>query len=575
MRPSRLVAPFYLSCVLALGCGAVDDPDGGPPDAGSGTGDGGSTQTDAGPELDGGTASEDAAARVDGGAGDAGRDAAIGADAGPPTAAWVPARWITTAEGASTLGRTHVAVLTDGTVVGAVEHRAGGITFGEGESGETTFTTWFQPDLAFFDGADGHLLEARQIAIDTGPTSPGGGSVRGLAPTWDGGLVMCGEFTGTQIFHEGLPGSVTWTAERRQIGDTLHRAEDPWIARLGSDRLPDWSTRGQTPGPITRTWFNYAADVTPDPIGDGAFMVGQIETSGMVLGPGTSGATTLAGSLDWYFARLDATGAPTFTAVNENVTFWDGVESTSDGGITALGRVGASATLLSGTADATPIALAPASGSVERHTYALVHLTAADRLDWVRRIVVDRPGNLNAFATHPDGSTWLVGRCSGSVSIEGGAGGTADVTCAATEPFAVRVDATGTPHTFVTLGVDVDVGAAIAVDDTGRAWIGTSTSVDATSVPFGVGTITLPAPPVDATGAYSMLHVIDAGGALEAVHVTGINLWLRDLAHGAGGTIAGYGLYYDASAPLHAWDGTDFIRLPAAADSRAFWARFF
>ncbi|MEM6994743.1 MAG: hypothetical protein AAF721_29790, partial [Myxococcota bacterium] len=121
-----------------------------------------------------------------------------------------------------------------------------------------------------------------------------------------GDVLVAGIFTGDTVFFPGAPEQTTRTTLSALIGNTLHRAEDPFFVRLSPAGEVVWALWGRTTPPLTGTWYNSPAALVP--LGDGTtFISGNVRQS-FILGDGAPGQTSLDGNRS-YFAHVGVDGS--------------------------------------------------------------------------------------------------------------------------------------------------------------------------------------------------------------------------------------------------------------------------
>lgn len=161
--------------------------------------------------------------------------------------------------------------------------------------------------LGFYDTRTGQVQSARLIG-EAVEGFDGRFSVRTQTTSTadNGDLLVAGFFTGDAVFFPGTAEETTRTTLSALIGDTLHRAEDPFFVRVSPAGEIVWALWGRTTPPLTGTWYNTPGAVVP--LADGTtFISGNVRQS-FVLGDGAAGQTSLVGNRS-YFARVGADGS--------------------------------------------------------------------------------------------------------------------------------------------------------------------------------------------------------------------------------------------------------------------------
>jgi hypothetical protein len=436
------------------------------------------------------------------------------------------------------------------------------ITVGEGDPGATQIVGKFKPVLAWLDRRDGRVLRARQVAGDQSPTERASVVMEaGIDVSPAGQVVLGGQFHGSAIFNPGTGAAQAQRAEKRVVGDTLHRAEDPFMVRYGADAAPSWFARGRTPGPLSTTWFNYCQGIAA--LGDGgALVAGRYEMGGFILAPGTAGEKTFTGGRGGYLARLGPQGVPAWAGrTSGEIGLSRGVRSGPDGSPYLLGRIHGSGALMADSAQPTQLTALPG-----RTTYAVVKLTPDGGPGWVRRLVMDNLAAPADFAVTPEGRVVVAGNLQGKLDVLAD-GDRIEASLESKEPqgYVAAFGADGTFAWLTLLGEDVENAGPLALAG-GEAWVTATTGIATRSLPLdGAGPAVLPEVTAAADATLTLLYRVSAAGKRLAVDVVGLNLPVYDVAAAADGALALTGAYGDWAMDIRVGAADGLRTLPLNA----------
>lgn len=483
--------------------------------------------------------------------------------------------WVKTVQGGLTSWGPHVAVLpaADETsapqIVGAFTkgYDLTQITVGSGDPGQALVTGNFKPVLAWLDARDGRVLRALQVAQDTGPVSPVVPQA-GIDLTPAGEVLVGGQFHGTTVFFYGSAAPQTQSTAVTPVGMSDYRAQDPFLARYGTDGKPGWLTRGRTAGPLTMNWANYGEGLAALPDG-GALFVGKFDGPGFSF-PATGGKTFTGGSGS-YVARIGPTGAATWVGRNDGALSLSlGVRAGADGSAYVLGYFGGPATLLADSP--APVALTPQAG---RYSFVLAKLTPAGSIAWVRRIVSD--GNApTGFTVTASGRAVVCGIVKGKIdALSDGDHVDATRTSAEIQGYAASWRADGTFEWLTLLGEPVELATQITErSGSGEVFVAASVPSSVRSLPLDDGgPVSVPDLTMGQEASVHVVYRLSATGRRVAADVVGVNLPLRQIV-GRAGLLLMTGAYGDWATDVRLGPPGSMQALPPSIkgqDQRVFW----
>lgn len=414
------------------------------------------------------------------------------------------------------------------------------ITVGAGDPGQAVVSGKFKPVLAWLDGRDGKVQRVRQVAGDQSATQLSAVVPQARLSAGPGGaVVMGGQFHGSAVFNPGTAAAQSQSAAQTLVGDTLHRAEDPFIVGYGADATPGLFVRGRTPGPLSMTWFNYCQGVAALPDG-GAVVAGRYESGGFRFGDGSAGAVTLSAPGGSYLARVNAQGSPVWLSRNSGrIDFWTGARAAADGSAYVLASYDQGAVLLADT-DKVALPLDPGARG-----WALIKLTPSGKIAWLRRLSSSSVSSPADFAVAPDGRVVLSGGVVGRLELLSD-GGRVDAALESQAPqgFVASWGADGSLLWTTALGAAVSGAGALSVQADGSAWVTALTGQATRALPLDPGgSATLPDAGV-ADASVPLLYRITPQGGRASVAALGVNLPVASVAAVPGGGVVlagGYG----------------------------------
>lgn len=522
-------------------------------------GDGTTTTTGA---TDGAESGDTASASTDattsssstGGTGDtadtAGDTTGTGTTGGPgdPVGAAAPT-WLRALDGLNSLAPPRLVALPDGDALAII---TGGLyakqlVLAQGDPDEQVLASlYIAPALARFDGATGALEEARMLAKLGQGTKYGMLVVpREVKQASNGDVLVAGTWAGTAEFFPGTAASKTMIAEMALNGNNLDRAEEPFFFRMTPTGAVTWLIRGKTPSGIQTTWFNYGNGIAALP-GDDVVITGEYEQPGFVVGHGTPGAKTLQGGAQGsFFARLGASGSPTWAHRNSaRYGAFTPLRGGADGSVYSL--LPADATIF---ADADAPTMTASEPGLK--TAALGRIAPGGGLEWTVNVASTGLNPLRSFEVAHGGALLLMGTLSGELLIRDAGGAVKQAQSDVPQGWIAGINDAGQSQWLRTLGTPVSLdGPTLAGDD--GVWI-----VAQISAPFELeiaGQMTsLPALGYGAESTATTLLRIDGDGEVTAAQVLGADLWVDALAWSGPdqGAILLSGAYWCATSKPH------------------------
>ncbi|MDJ0972838.1 MAG: hypothetical protein QNJ98_00085 [Planctomycetota bacterium] len=233
---------------------------------------------------------------------------------------------------------------------------SGSVTFGVGETNETTLTQGGQVLAAAFFvahyGVDGTLTWARAVS------SPGNAHGQGIATRADGSCVVTGLFEDTATFGAGEANETTLTSVKGGSVLSPQPSTSMFVASYGADGTLRWAkTHGGTDG--RSNGFDIAAHA------DGSCVVTGSFARSPIFGAGEANATTLTqfGSTGLLVARYKADGTLSWakTAAGELGSPGLGIAAVADGSCIVLGFQAYSRDSTFGAGEANETTLRPAA----------------------------------------------------------------------------------------------------------------------------------------------------------------------------------------------------------------------
>lgn len=449
-------------------------------------------------------------------------DESTGGDDDPVGA--VGPTWLRALDGLILLAPPRALALPDGDVVALVSGGLYGdeIIVAAGDPDEVVLTTTYvAPALARFDGESGAVKEARLLAHHKQGT-PYGMSVltRTVVPAEGGDLLVAGTWFGSAEFFPGTADSAAMVAEIKLNGDLLDRAEEPFFYRMTPSGAVTWLIRGRTPPGLQTTWFNYDKGIAALPGGEAA-IAGEFEQAGFIVAAGAPGEKVMAGSQGSYFARLGASGSPTWVYRNSHRLPYVALRSGADGALYSL--LPTDATLFV-DADA-PVMTTSEPGLWTMH---LGRVEGTGGVAWTATFAQMSPTPVQDFAVRDGGDLLVFGELTGELRLRDAGGALLTAQADTSQGWIAGLDAAGAGKWVVPLGPTVSLLGPSLVDDD-AVWLAA-----AVAAPFELevaGAMTpLPALGYPADATATVLLQIDVLGEVVSAQVLGASLPVSSLA---------------------------------------------
>ncbi len=434
--------------------------------------------------------------------------------------------WLRGIDGLTSLSPPRIAPLPDGDVAAVL---TGGLYAHElvlavDDEDEVVLEAMYTaPAFARFDGQTGELTEGRMLAR-LGQQAPFGMSVlpRQLTRASNGDLLIAGTWTGTTEFFPGTADAATHVTEMKLDGNQFHRAEDPFLIRMTPAGAVSWFVRGRTPPGLTATWFNYGKAVAPLPDG-GVLFAGDYDYSGFIAASNTGGAKTMSGGQSSYFARLDASGEPSWIYRNTAKHQFTQLFAGADG--TVYSQLPVNATVFADADQPFETSAEPELG-----TSVIGRLDTDGGVLWRARVAKDATPPLRGLEQTAGGDVLLFGNGNGELLFRDADDAVLNLSVDEEQGWIAGLSEDGEGLWFNALGPGVRVFGPSLVDDDG-VWV-----VARVVTPFEleVAGELMPLPPLnyeyEFSSAVTVLLQIDASGELARAQVLGNNLPVSSIA---------------------------------------------
>lgn len=473
-------------------------------------------------------------------------------------------RWVWTLQGGLALHGPYLTPLPAGGELGTADvlvtfqrgYETDDLIVGAGDPGEALVRGKYAPVLTWLDGRDGGVRRVRQVAGNA-PDRPGVADPLAPASAAPGGdLVVTGSFANGVVFNPGTAAAQQQSTEARLYDGASLLAWDPYLARYAADGTPRWLSRGRTPGPLVKSWFNYGEGVAALPDG-AAVIAGGYDGSGFVLGDGR-GSRTFSGGAGSYVARVVRDTVVWAVRSSGPLHYWRGVHAAPDGALYVYGQQGGDV-VFGADSFKLPLPMA-ASGSAD----ALIKLGPGGDLRWVRRLV-GAPGlsGVLSLAVAPDGDLLIAGTASGGLTLRDEGDAVLAVVPQAPRSefsvFAARLSADGAPRFVMTLGFGLERGFAVAPAPGGDTWLLARAARDIRTVQLDGGNVVL-LDDVAPGSRVNVLYRLSATGRRTAAYALGTNLDAVDLAALPDGAVAVAGGYSRNAQDVRIGDGAGGTR---------------
>lgn len=375
---------------------------------------------------------------------------------------------------------------------------------------------------------------------------------RDVALAENGDLLVAGTWFGLVEFFPNSGDSTTMLAEIKLNGNVLDRAEEPFFYRMTPAGDVTWLIRGRTPAGLQITWFNYGKGIAGLP-GDDVMIAGEYEFGNFVVAPGTPGAKTMTGSQSSYFARLGATGSPTWVHRNTARLPFATLESGADGAVYSL--LPAGATIF---ADAGAPTMTTAEANLS--TVVLGRIDPAGGLEWTANVAATNFNSVRGYAISAEGNPVLFGEVTGELLVRDAGGVVMNAQTVEKEGWIAGLSPIGEGLWLHRLGPAVSLpGPALAGAD--GVWV---LARIAAPYELEVAGRTVPLPPLgypEGSTATALLR-IDAAGEVVGAQIVGADLEADSLAWSGpeqSAFLATAGYWCDSVEPYVVSDGGDSL----------------